>query len=136
MLIKNASEGNDGNWSTFNLRVGTPEQDARVLISTSSHQSMVVLSEYGCTEMVMNAPPSGCTESRGQLFNPNVSSTWRDQGTYEINRDGLGFVGNLGYEQVVEIGVESVGLGLHGESAPTFSNQTIGIFADATPFYL
>lgn len=44
------SEGNDGSRSTFNLRIGTPQQDARVLVSTTSPEALVVLSDLGCTE--------------------------------------------------------------------------------------
>ncbi|KAG9237133.1 aspartic peptidase domain-containing protein [Amylocarpus encephaloides] len=127
-------EGLDGPWSTFNLRVGTPEQDVRVLVSTSAPQSMVVLSEYGCTEKAMVNVPINCKDSRGQLFSPNISSSWQDQGSYDINVEGRGFVGSLGYRQVVEVGFETLGVGLG--SAPKFENQTVAAFADALPFYM
>ncbi|KAK0382871.1 hypothetical protein NLU13_8787 [Sarocladium strictum] len=126
-------EGNDGPWSTFDIRVGKPEQHVRVLISTSSPQPMVVLSELGCSEDVFDSVPSGCARSRGSLFNVNNSSTWTEVGTYEINEDGLGFQGNLGYSQRAQWGIDEVGIGLTG---PRLENQTVAGIATAEPFYL
>jgi hypothetical protein len=34
--------GNDGYWNTFSLMVGSPQQNARVLVSTASQQIWVV----------------------------------------------------------------------------------------------
>lgn len=94
---------------------------------------MVVLSELGCSEDVFDSVPSGCARSRGSLFNVNKSSTWTDVGTYEINEDGLGFQGNLGYSQRAQWGIDEVGIGLTG---PRLENQTVAGIATAEPFYL
>lgn len=64
-------DGNDGPWSSFFIRVGTPAQSLRVLISTASNQPLVVLPE-GCS----STDPSDCASNRGGIFNPNASSTW------------------------------------------------------------
>lgn len=128
-----SSDGNDGPWSTFFLRVGTPEQDVRVLVSTASPESMVVLSEYGCTTSVFETVPTDCAVSRGTLFNPNDSSTWNDVGLYGINDNGVGLEANLGYSQRVEFGMETLGLGLTG---PSLDNQAVGGIASADFFYL
>ncbi|KAL2207028.1 acid protease, partial [Sarocladium strictum] len=126
-------EGNDGPWSTFDIRVGDPEQHVRVLVSTASPQSMVVLSDIGCSEDVFSTVPSGCARSRGSLFNINDSKTWDDIGTYEINDDGLGFQGNLGYSLRAQWGLDKLGVGLNG---PELENQTVAGIATADPLYL
>ncbi|KAF2969051.1 hypothetical protein GQX73_g4479 [Xylaria multiplex] len=126
-------EGNDGQWSTFNLRVGTPEQDVRVTVSTASPESFVVLSEYGCSTSTLETVPLNCAVSRGNLFNPNESSSWHEVGLFGINEDGVGLEANLGYSLRAEFGTENLGLGLTG---PSLENQTVAGIAAAKPFYL
>jgi hypothetical protein len=55
-----AWDGNDGSWSTFVIRVGTPEQVFRVLPSTISQEIWVPISE-GC----LSNEPSNCGALRG-----------------------------------------------------------------------
>lgn len=43
-------DGNDGPWSSFVLRVGTPAQTVKVMISTAGSQTWVVLPD-GCTSL-------------------------------------------------------------------------------------
>ena len=69
-------DGNDGPWSSFLLRVGSPPQSMRVLISTASNQPWVVLPE-GCSLCV----PSDCPQIRGGIFHLNQSSTWYESST-------------------------------------------------------
>ncbi|KAK8034820.1 hypothetical protein PG993_009815 [Apiospora rasikravindrae] len=126
-------EGNDGPWSTFHIRVGTPEQDVRVLVSTASPQSMVVLEELGCSSSVFADVPPNCAVSRGTLFNPKDSSTWIDSGQYDINDGQVGLEANLGYSQPAQFGLDDLGIGLTG---PVLKNQTVAGFATADPFYL
>jgi hypothetical protein len=71
--------------------------------------------------------------SRGNLFNPNDSSTWKDIGLYGINQNGVGLEANLGYEQRVQFGEDHLGIGLTG---PGFDNQIVGGIATPEPFYL
>ncbi|RDL39832.1 uncharacterized protein BP5553_04172 [Venustampulla echinocandica] len=130
-------EGNDGPWSTFNLRVGTPGQDVRVTISTASPETMVVLSEYGCSTIVFKTVPERCASSRGLMFSPNSSSTWSDKGFFGINQDGVGLEANLGYTQAANFGLDTLGLGMvAGANGPTLKNQTIAGIPSASPFYL
>ncbi|OBT45096.1 hypothetical protein VE00_05139 [Pseudogymnoascus sp. WSF 3629] len=130
-------EGIDGPWSTFNLRVGTPEQDVRVTISTTSPETLVVLSEYGCSTKVFESVPVGCASSRGMMFSPNTSSTWIDSGVFGINHDGVGLEVNLGYTQAADFGMDTVGLGLvAGANGVTLKNQTVGGIPSTSPFYL
>ncbi|KAF7554940.1 hypothetical protein G7Z17_g2546 [Cylindrodendrum hubeiense] len=132
-----AREGNDGPWSSFNLRVGTPKQDVRVLVSTASPETLIVLEEYGCTTVAFSDVPSDCAVSRGNLFTLNESTTWLDAGTFAINGDGVGLEANLGYEQRAQFGLETLGVGLvEGSTGPTLENQTVAGIASASPFYL
>ncbi|KAI0967902.1 aspartic peptidase domain-containing protein [Xylaria arbuscula] len=126
-------EGNDGPWSTFNIRVGTPEQDIRVTVSTASPESFVVLSDYGCSTSVFETVPANCAVSRGNLFNPNQSSSWHDLGLFGINENGVGLEANLGYSSRSEFATEKLGIGLTG---PSLNNQTVAGIATAEPFYL
>jgi hypothetical protein len=136
-LTGSVGDGIDGLWSSFALRVGTPAQDVRVFASTNSPETLVVL-PLGCTAAAINPVPNGCAGSRGGLFNPNTSSTWLDQGRYNINGDGVGFEANLGYSQPSDYGLESLGLGFvaGGANNPILKNQTVAAFATASPFYL
>lgn len=96
---------------------------------------MVPLSEIGCSTQVFSdrdVPPD-CAVSRGNLFNPNESSSWIDLGQYAINQDGVGLEANLGYNVHAQFGLEHLGIGLTG---PSLANQTVAGFATAQPFYL
>ncbi|KAI0389425.1 acid protease [Xylariaceae sp. FL0594] len=126
-------EGNDGPWSTFDLRVGSNAQDVRVTISTASPETFVVLADSGCSSFAFETVPDNCAVSRGKLFNPNESSSWNPVGLYGINQDGVGLEANLGYYQKAEFALETLGLGLTG---PTLKNQTVAGIATAEPFYL
>ncbi|KAI0859014.1 acid protease [Xylaria cubensis] len=126
-------EGNDGPWSTFDLRVGTPEQDVRVIVSTASPESFVVLSDYGCSTSVFETVPANCAVSRGKLFNPNESSSWHELGVFGINENGVGLEANLGYSQRSDFATEHFGLGLTG---PSLDNQIVAGIATPEPFYL
>src|SRR4051812_44324038 len=81
-------DGNDGQWSTFKLSVGSPGQDFRVLASTKSGETWLVVPE-GCLEGDGADCPSqrgagvfGASQSPG--FQVNVSSTWSTIGQYKI----------------------------------------------------
>lgn len=128
-----SSEGNDGPWSSFYLSIGNPAQSVRVLVSTPAQESMVVLSDYGCSSAVFSTVPSNCAVSRGTLFTANESTSWSDLGTYEINGDGVGLEANLGYSERAEFALDTFGAGLNG---PRLANQTVAGIATPEPFYL
>lgn len=135
-LIAVLGDGVDGLWSSFALRVGTPAQIVRALVSTNSPETMVVL-PLGCTKDAINPVPRDCANSRGGLFNLSMSTTWDDQGLFGINGDGVGLEANLGYSQNAEYGLETLGLGFEaGGNAPTLQNQTVAAIATGSPFYL
>ncbi|KAM3073700.1 hypothetical protein ACMFMG_004417 [Clarireedia jacksonii] len=129
-------DGDDGAWSSLALRVGSPAQNVRVLVSTNSPQTLLVL-PLGCTSAAISPVPSGCATARGALFNNTQSTTWEDIGTYGINGDEIGFQANLGYSQHADFGLDTIGLGyVEGTNGPTLKNQTIGAIATTSPFYM
>lgn len=70
-LIDEIRDGNDGSWSTFQVRVGSQQQPVRLLPATYSFYLSVVPPE-GCPDTITN-----CSSQRGNLFQPSKSSTWR-----------------------------------------------------------
>ncbi|GFP54469.1 candidapepsin-2 [Trichoderma asperellum] len=118
-------EGVDGPWSSFELRVGTPAQNIRILPGTSSTQTLVVLPE-GCQIIKVD----DCADSRGKLFNTTASSTWKEIGLYN-----LGFENVLGFTDNGEFGYDTVGLGYLGSGGPVVNHSVIAGIA-GTEFYL
>ncbi|TKA30745.1 hypothetical protein B0A50_02465 [Salinomyces thailandicus] len=120
-------EGIDGSWSTFTLRIGTPEQTVQTFISFNSYQTWTIISPQGCQAA---ADPAACAESRGGLFNQNASSTFQDVGLYDTSIED-----NLGYGGSAVFGYDSVGLEGQDKSGPTIQNTTVGALA-IEDFYL
>ncbi|KAL7792571.1 aspartic peptidase domain-containing protein [Trichoderma ceciliae] len=118
-------EGIDGPWSTFELRVGSPAQNLRILPGTSSTQTLVVLPE-GC--QIINV--TNCASSRGNLFNTTASKTWKEIGLFS-----LGFENSLGFTDNGEYGYDTVGLGYLGSGGPVVNHSIIAGVA-GTEFYL
>jgi hypothetical protein len=117
-------EGIDGAWNTFVLRVGSPEQTVRVVISTASQQIWVV-DPRGCPDDgPNNTTANSCAEARGTTFNLETSSSWKPQGLYD-----LWIEQNLGLQGNAEYGFDTVGLGYPGESGVTLKDQTVGAVA-------
>ncbi|EHK44452.1 hypothetical protein TRIATDRAFT_24056, partial [Trichoderma atroviride IMI 206040] len=117
--------GVDGPWSSFELRVGTPAQNLRILPGTSSTQTLVVIQE-GCQIIKVN----DCANSRGELFNTTASHTWKEIGLFE-----LGFENSLGFTDNGEFGYDTVGLGYLGSGGPVVNHSIIAGIA-GTEFYL
>lgn len=86
-------QGNDGNWSTFAIHVGTPQQQYRLSPSTSSSQTWIPDPPQAC-----NLGESACALRRG-IHSNNVSleqsTSWVDQGMYELF-DSYGILGDMG----------------------------------------
>lgn len=118
-------EGDDGPWSSFELRVGTPAQNLRILPGTSSTQTLVVIQE-GCQIIKVN----DCANSRGEIFNTTASHTWKEIGLFE-----LGFENSLGFTDRGEFGYDTVGLGYLGSGGPVVNHSVIAGIA-GTEFYL
>jgi len=117
MLIAFTRDGHDGPWSSFTLRVGTPAQNVRVFVSSSSSATWVVLSGACPTS------DSNCIDERGDAFNPNTSSTWSQHGNFQLS------VGNLNITAGAVFGNDTLGLGIQGSGGPTLQKQVIGAYA-------
>ncbi|KAI9776659.1 MAG: hypothetical protein M1839_009465 [Geoglossum umbratile] len=120
-------DGNDGPWSTFGVQVGTPPQNVRVLPSTSSSSLWVVLPQ-GCTPN----DPVDCWSLRGFVFKPNASSTWSDQGLFQLPLyplEALGYSGNADY------GFDNVTLAWQGQGGVVLGHQVVAGIA-TKDFYM
>ncbi|RFU34914.1 hypothetical protein B7463_g1375, partial [Scytalidium lignicola] len=125
-------DGIDGQWSSLRLQVGTPAQDIRVLVSTSSAQTVLVALE-GCTTAINGVIPSNCTASRGGIYNATASSTWNGQGLFPISENGAGLDGTLGFTEEAEYGMETIVLPHKG---PSLNTQTVAVIISSTPLYI
>jgi len=126
-------EGNDGPWSTFTFRVGTPAQDVRLLIGMAGQETWVVM-PGGCAA----GEPSNCPDLRGNLYNLNDSSTWVSTTTI-WNNTGYYILGNeignyLGNDAAGEYGFDTVGLS-YDSAEPTLNHTIVASFID-TSYYL
>ncbi|EMD89485.1 hypothetical protein COCHEDRAFT_1108162 [Bipolaris maydis C5] len=126
-------EGDDGRWSTFVVRVGTPEQSFRVLPSTVSSETFLPMAG-ACKDdehmSTVGLVRQDCAFSRGAEiyqgrtnngFQANLSSTWHEVGIYQTtNREELGYNASGLY------GLDTLGLMIANSGGPTLENQTIG----------
>ncbi|KAI9788686.1 MAG: hypothetical protein M1816_006737 [Peltula sp. TS41687] len=112
-------DGNDGFWSSFGLQVGTPSQSVRVLAATSGSWLSVVLAG-GCAP----GDPNDCG-SRGYSFHFKNSSTWSDQGVYQLPLTTRNL--SVRNEPIrARVGYDTITLGPQGYGTPTtLANQVI-----------
>jgi hypothetical protein len=119
-----AWDGNDGRWSSFIVRVGTPEQTFRIFPATSGHETFIPVPE-GCTE----SDPSNCGSLRGAYpfngkdsdgFAVNASSTWKPIGLYSLT-----FGNELGMEDNGLYGFDKVGLTLDNSGGLELDSQIV-----------
>ena len=109
----------DGSWNTVTIRSGTPEQTSQVFVSTASQQTWLVdrsacVGTDGTEDMT-------CFDSRGRTFSHNESTSWRDNGFFQLwTERNLGLLGNGYY------GWDTVTLGGMGEETATLKNTTVG----------
>lgn len=113
-------EGIDGTWNTFALRIGTPPQVVRVLASTSSQETWAV-DPRAC---LYESNKDTCGDARGGLFYNNQSTSYTEQGLYD-----LWIEKNLNYSGNGMFGYDMVGLGYTGEGGPTIKHQIVGSMA-------
>ena len=104
------------------MRVGNPEQSVRVLISTSDTNTKVI-NAGGCPPGTQGITPAlTCPQSRGELFNASLSSTWSSIGTH-----ALGLEQNLGYNGAASYGSDTVALGISNDTGgPNLPSQVVG----------
>ena len=107
-------DGDDGSWSSFALRVGSPEQTVRVLPSTTGQQTWVVGTEGCLVDSPGTLTSQSCDDSRGGLFDTTQSSSWQVLGNYS-----LGLELNLGYDGSASFGLDTVALGFNNFTGGT-----------------
>ena len=122
-------DGNDGLWSTFTLRVGNPAQSLRVLPSTAGQATWAVINK-GCTPSQYTA--TNCPESRGGVFNANLSQTWEPKGNHN-----LGLEANFGLDNIsATYGLDTVALGFSNSTrGPELTKQVVAGFT-SSKFYI
>ncbi|KAK3707857.1 hypothetical protein LTR37_011859 [Vermiconidia calcicola] len=110
-------DGIDGSWSSFTLRIGTPPQDIRTLVSWNGYQTWGVLPD-GC---LAADDYNACAQSRGGLYNQTASNTFEEKGIFDFSiLQDLGYYGNGQYGfDVVEL----------GDNGPSLENTTVAGFA-------
>lgn len=121
--------GIDGTWNTFKVKIGSQEQNASALVSTTSSQVWVVNAQ-ACTTGVLGSLPKAvsqmsfeqCASSRGLLFNTSQSSTWSEIGYYGLQTPSTSNVDAIGL-----FGLDKVVLPLWDEDeGVTMGNTTVG----------
>ncbi|RDW85871.1 hypothetical protein BP5796_04196 [Coleophoma crateriformis] len=123
-------EGNDGTWSTFEIRVGTPATTVRVLPATSWQEVWVI---WGGVPGVCNTTEgvsTDCGDERGGLWEATSSSTWQqgDQLFLGLNQD-------LGYSGQGQYGFDTVGLGYSSDEGPTLTHQIVAEISSNSYFF-
>jgi hypothetical protein len=102
--------------------LGNPQQVVRVFVSTSGVYVVTILAG-ACNA---TASVQDCANARGLTFNPSNSTTWKDQGPFELDQQN-----NLGIAINGDFGLEQVGLGIVNDANLTFPGQVVsGIIAD------
>lgn len=127
--------GNNGNWSSFILRVGSPEQDFRVLPSPATGV-VFVPDTTGC--LLSDNEAYDCASHRGVVnasyqsgFQANISTTWESLGTFEV-----GISTNLGFNAGAHYGRDNVGLMFQYSGGPTLPGQVVGSIINKRPFFV
>ncbi|KAH7380033.1 aspartic peptidase domain-containing protein [Pyrenochaeta sp. MPI-SDFR-AT-0127] len=118
-------DGNDGKWSTFIVRAGTPEQSFRVLPSTVTSETFLPLAG-ACKEGAPDNCPflRGAEIYKGKLntgFQAKDSSTWHEIGIYNV-----AVRKELGYNASGLYGLDRLGLMVANSGGPTLEKQVIG----------
>lgn len=139
--------GNDGNWSTFNVGVGTPFQQFAVLPSTKSADVWVPLKD-GCYGLSWTG--FSCANSRGvgtvnrtqsPGFLANESTSWDQIGLYQLpTEENLFGTGNNGLYGLDTLALsDSYSVSFHnwtvaGIATPDFWVGTLGLGSESSNF--
>ena len=118
-------DGNDGSWSSFAVRIGTPARYVKTFVSTSGYQTWSIAPQ-GC----LPTDPSNCAVSRGNIFNGSASTTWSPvSGNVSASIYSLDYERNLDYSSNGIFGYDVVGLGFEGSTGPTLDKQVVATVA-------
>lgn len=123
-----SSLGNDGAWSPFLVKVGTPPTPLQLLASTEIPETWVVVS-LGCQGAALN-----CSDARGGVFDWDGSRTWSnksgDNSIFKINTEI-----NLQLNVNALYGFDTVQIGSPRKSNATVDHQVVAGIA-APDLYL
>lgn len=136
--------GTDGNWSTFQIYVGTPPKLVFVLPATSQSTIWTVMSLSCSYEATGGAiSPDDCANARGQLFDPGNSTSFDYDGFKAMYDQGNYF--GLPFESEAAISTsipEYTGSAIVGSdiisfssNGPPLSNQTLACFVNSGNAY-
>ncbi|KAF8253927.1 acid protease, partial [Wilcoxina mikolae CBS 423.85] len=129
--------GNDGNWSTFSIRIDNNpnEQYARVLPATDSFETWIV-SVQACRKN-----DTLCISQRGGSLNTTNSTSWEAQGPYQLEMSSYLFNysnpkwgTNFSLPPRGDYGLATLGL-TRQSTGPTLKKQVVATF-QAVGFYL
>ncbi|KAF1820183.1 uncharacterized protein K489DRAFT_48539 [Dissoconium aciculare CBS 342.82] len=137
-------EGNDGNWSTFSIVVGTGPKQQRILPATSS-EYVALVSPLGCVNTFNAGPSTACEFSRGgtpSLFNTSNSLTWTKltaadgSKNFYLPFDSEQKLGNAGPGQVpASVGLDTVAFDLLPSSrTPNLTSQVVAVYNAVNPW--
>ncbi|KAK3323624.1 aspartic peptidase domain-containing protein [Cercophora scortea] len=82
--------GIDGTWSNFGFAVGSPAQIVFLTVATALSETWLI-EPGGCGQDQI------CADSRGGLFDPHQSETWRSLGAWQLGMNYTGMEGNGDY---------------------------------------
>lgn len=124
------SLGNDGSWSPFLVKVGTPPSLLRLLASTEIPETWVIFSQ-GCP-----AVPLNCSDARGGIFDSDASRTWSFKtGIYNTSIYQISTELNLQLNNNAVYGFDTVQIGSPGMDNATVDHQVVAGIA-TQDFYL
>ncbi|KAI5805109.1 aspartic peptidase domain-containing protein [Geopyxis carbonaria] len=123
--------GNDGNWSTITLRLGTPAQYVYLLAETSSSITTTV------DTLWCNDETSGYScDERGRAFDIKKSSTWKGIGEYQIDlRPELTdtkYISTVMDYGFARFGRDKMKIKLEDNSVLEVNNRVIGVLNETT----
>lgn len=113
-----SSLGNDGAWSPFLVKVGTPPTQLRLLASTEIPETLVVVS-LGCQGAALN-----CSDARGGIFETDGSRTWSNKSA-ENSFFKIIAEANLQFNVDALYGFDTVQIGSPGGSNATVEHQVV-----------
>ncbi|KAF7186605.1 hypothetical protein HII31_12014 [Pseudocercospora fuligena] len=131
--------GDDGQWSTFAVQVGSNNQLVKVLPATSG-SSLWVINPQGCpqpTDQTLYTTPDNCNETRGGIFVYEESNTF-DRILSPSNQPYLGLpfdsLSALNYSGNAVVGQDSFCFGTECNDAPLLKDQIVASYAAKVPW--
>lgn len=114
------SLGNDGTWSPFLVKVGTPPSLLRLLASTEIPETWVIIPQ-GCPPNALN-----CSDARGGIFDSDGSRTWSYKtGIYNTSIFQITTEINLQLNNAAVYGFDTVQIGSPGIDNATVDHQVV-----------